>query len=126
MLCQLSYEGLREETVADSPGQSGRLPDARLCGVDHVCDGRIGEVDPAVAVELVHNFSLLHDDILDGDTTRRHRATAWAVFGSSAALLAGDALLIHASRVLSDRAAGQVPAQGAGPARRRPWQSRTA
>jgi geranylgeranyl diphosphate synthase, type I len=61
---------------------------------------------PAVAVELVHNFSLLHDDILDGDTTRRHRATAWAVFGSSAALLTGDALLIHASRVLSDRAAG--------------------
>ncbi|MGW7292108.1 polyprenyl synthetase family protein [Streptomyces xiamenensis] len=57
---------------------------------------------PAVAVELVHNFSLLHDDILDGDTTRRHRATAWTVFGSSAALLAGDALLIHAGRVLCD------------------------
>ncbi|UED83087.1 polyprenyl synthetase family protein [Streptomyces profundus] len=60
---------------------------------------------PAVAVELVHNFSLLHDDILDGDTTRRHRATAWTVFGSSAALLAGDALLIHASRVLTEEAA---------------------
>ncbi|WP_062215448.1 polyprenyl synthetase family protein [Streptomyces sp. NBRC 109706] len=57
---------------------------------------------PAVAVELVHNFSLLHDDILDGDTTRRHRATAWTVFGSSSALLAGDALLIHACRVLSE------------------------
>jgi geranylgeranyl diphosphate synthase type I len=58
---------------------------------------------PAVAVELVHNFSLLHDDILDRDTTRRHRPTAWTVFGSPAALLAGDALLIHASRVLCDQ-----------------------
>ncbi|MCE7082568.1 polyprenyl synthetase family protein [Streptomyces sp. ST2-7A] len=59
-------------------------------------------VAPAVAVELVHNFSLLHDDILDGDTTRRHRATAWAVFGSPAALLTGDALLALASRVLAE------------------------
>jgi geranylgeranyl diphosphate synthase type I len=57
---------------------------------------------PAVAVELVHNFSLLHDDILDGDTTRRHRATAWAVFGSPGALLTGDALLTHACRVLAE------------------------
>ncbi|SOD61393.1 geranylgeranyl diphosphate synthase, type I [Streptomyces zhaozhouensis] len=57
---------------------------------------------PAVAVELTHNFSLLHDDILDGDTTRRHRATAWAVFGSSSALLAGDALLNQAVRVLTE------------------------
>ncbi|WP_165985716.1 polyprenyl synthetase family protein [Streptomyces sp. YIM 98790] len=59
-------------------------------------------VAPAVAVELVHNFSLLHDDILDGDTTRRHRATAWTVFGSPAALLAGDALLAQATRVLAE------------------------
>jgi geranylgeranyl diphosphate synthase type I len=62
-------------------------------------------IAPAVAVELVHNFSLLHDDILDGDTTRRHRPTAWTVFGTSAALLAGDALLIHAGRVLTDQPA---------------------
>jgi geranylgeranyl diphosphate synthase, type I len=60
---------------------------------------------PAVAVELVHNFSLLHDDILDRDTTRRHRPTAWAVFGTPAALLAGDALLSHAGRVLGEQPA---------------------
>ncbi|MBB0231957.1 polyprenyl synthetase family protein, partial [Streptomyces calidiresistens] len=59
-------------------------------------------VAPAVAVELVHNFSLLHDDILDGDTTRRHRATAWAVFGSPTALLTGDALLALAPRALAE------------------------
>ena len=47
----------------------------------------------AVAVELAHNFSLLHDDLMDGDLLRRHRPTTWAVFGGNAALLAGDALL---------------------------------
>ncbi|GAB2758982.1 family 2 encapsulin nanocompartment cargo protein polyprenyl transferase [Salinifilum aidingensis] len=56
----------------------------------------------AVAVELAHNFSLLHDDVMDGDTTRRHRPTAWRVFGTGAAILAGDALLTRASQVLGD------------------------
>ena len=37
-----------------------------------------------VAVELVHNFSLLHDDIMDGDTERRHRPTVWTVYGVGA------------------------------------------
>ncbi|MFC7340521.1 polyprenyl synthetase family protein [Saccharopolyspora griseoalba] len=59
----------------------------------------------AVAVELVHNFSLLHDDVMDGDTSRRHRPTAWTVFGSSAALLAGDALLSLAPDVLLESGA---------------------
>jgi geranylgeranyl diphosphate synthase, type I len=57
-------------------------------------------VTPAVAVELVHNFSLLHDDIMDGDTERRHRPTAWTVFGVGAAILAGDALLALANDLL--------------------------
>ncbi|MDN5747748.1 MAG: polyprenyl synthetase family protein [Pseudonocardia sp.] len=57
-------------------------------------------VRAAAAVELVHNFSLLHDDVMDGDTERRHRATAWTVFGRSAAVLAGDALLALAAEAL--------------------------
>ncbi|OXM64512.1 family 2 encapsulin nanocompartment cargo protein polyprenyl transferase [Amycolatopsis vastitatis] len=58
-------------------------------------------VPAAVAIELVHNFSLLHDDVMDGDTTRRHRATAWTVFGTGPAVLAGDALLSLAFEVLA-------------------------
>jgi geranylgeranyl diphosphate synthase type I len=58
-------------------------------------------VPAAVAVELVHNFSLLHDDVMDGDVTRRHRPTAWSVFGSGDAILAGDALLTLAMEVLA-------------------------
>jgi geranylgeranyl diphosphate synthase, type I len=57
-------------------------------------------VPPAAAVELVHNFSLLHDDIMDGDIERRHRPTAWTVFGVGAAILAGDALLTLAQDLL--------------------------
>ena len=56
----------------------------------------------AVAVELVHDFSLLHDDVIDDDRMRRHRPTAWTVFGVPSALLAGDALVALAGAVLTD------------------------
>ncbi|WP_320777544.1 polyprenyl synthetase family protein [Streptomyces sp. CRN 30] len=58
-------------------------------------------VPGAVAVELVHDFSLLHDDVIDGDPLRRHRPAAWTVYGTPAAVLAGDALLVVALRTLS-------------------------
>ena len=66
----------------------------------------------AVAVELVHNFSLLHDDLMDGDEERRHRPTAWKAFGPAMAILAGDALLALAEDVLLE-APGQSGAQAA-------------
>lgn len=49
-------------------------------------------VPAAVALELIHNFSLLHDDIQDGDLERRHQATAWHVWGVPRALTAGNAM----------------------------------
>ncbi|MBF6174762.1 polyprenyl synthetase family protein [Nocardia blacklockiae] len=68
-------------------------------------------VPGAVAVELVHNFSLVHDDLMDRDTTRRHRATVWALWGDPVAVLAGDAMLALAHEVLLDCGAPQaVPA----------------
>ncbi|MPY43178.1 polyprenyl synthetase family protein [Streptomyces phyllanthi] len=59
-------------------------------------------VRAAAAVELVHNFTLLHDDVMDRDATRRHRPTAWAVFGDADAILAGDALQALAQRLLAE------------------------
>jgi geranylgeranyl diphosphate synthase type I len=56
----------------------------------------------AVAIELVHNFSLLHDDVIDGDTHRRHRPTVWAEFGIGVAIIAGDALATLSIQVLLD------------------------
>jgi geranylgeranyl diphosphate synthase type I len=64
--------------------------------------GEEGAVLGAVAIELVHNFSLLHDDIIDGDTERRHRPTVWAKFGVGQALIAGDALVVLALQLLLD------------------------
>ena len=46
----------------------------------------------AVALELIHNFSLIHDDIQDGDLERRHRPTVWALWGQPYALVAGNAM----------------------------------
>lgn len=46
----------------------------------------------AAGIELLHNFSLLHDDIEDGDETRRHRPTAWNVWGIPQAINAGDGM----------------------------------
>ena len=46
----------------------------------------------AAAVELGHNFSLVHDDIEDSDRERRHRPTLWAIWGVPLAINAGDAL----------------------------------
>ncbi|GGQ26513.1 family 2 encapsulin nanocompartment cargo protein polyprenyl transferase [Streptomyces mutabilis] len=75
---------------------------------------RAAAVPAAAAVELVHNFTLLHDDVMDRDTTRRHRPTAWTVFGDADAILAGDALQALALRLL---AADPHPASAAAAAR---------
>jgi geranylgeranyl diphosphate synthase, type I len=60
----------------------------------------------AAAVELAHNFTLLHDDIEDGDVERRHRPTVWSVWGIPEAIVVGDALLaltrIHLWKVLDE------------------------
>ncbi|WP_054814860.1 polyprenyl synthetase family protein [Nocardia arizonensis] len=57
-------------------------------------------VDAAVAVELVHNFTLLHDDVMDGDRNRRGRPAVWTVWGVADAILLGDAIHALAVRTL--------------------------
>lgn len=54
----------------------------------------------AVAVELAHNFSLIHDDIEDGDTERRHRPTLWTLWGLPQAINTGDGLFALARLAL--------------------------
>ncbi|HAJ35101.1 MAG TPA: polyprenyl synthetase [Chloroflexi bacterium] len=49
-------------------------------------------VPAAAALEILHNFSLVHDDIEDGDETRRHRPTVWKVWGAPQAINVGDAM----------------------------------
>lgn len=75
-----------------------------------VADGVVADsvLTAAVAVEMVHDFSLLHDDVIDGDVTRRHRATVWKIFGADQAILAGDALLALAMRQMASGEAIRV------------------
>ena len=61
----------------------------------------------AVSVELIHNFSLIHDDIQDRDETRHHRPTLWAVWGDPKALVAGNIL-----RVIADTALWRLVGEG--------------
>lgn len=56
----------------------------------------------AVAIELVHNFSLVHDDLQDRDTERHGRPTAWVVFGEAQAINLGDFLSTKAFSALLD------------------------
>jgi geranylgeranyl diphosphate synthase type I len=87
--------GWADEHGNDTPGNSGKAlrPALTLLSARAIVADPALAVPAAVAVELVHNFSLLHDDVMDGDVERRHRQTAWRVFGVPAAILAGDALL---------------------------------
>ena len=64
----------------------------------------------ALAIELVHNFSLVHDDLpsLDDDSERRGKPSVWAAFGEGTAVLAGDALLTEAFRLACSYPSPQV------------------
>lgn len=55
---------------------------------------------PAWAVELFHNFSLMHDDIMDAAPLRRGQPTVHAQWGTTTAILSGDVMLIYAYRFL--------------------------
>jgi geranylgeranyl diphosphate synthase type I len=54
----------------------------------------------AAAVEWIHNFTLVHDDIQDADRERRHRPTVWAVWGAAQGINAGDGMHAIAYRAL--------------------------
>lgn len=72
-------------------------------------DGRAA-LGAAAALELLHNFSLIHDDIEDGDEMRHGRPTLWTEHGVPAALVAGDAMSALAYLTLVDGSTGLPPA----------------
>src|SRR5690606_32506573 len=65
----------------------------------------------AAAIEMIHNFTLIHDDIQDRSELRRHRPTIWALWGTAQAINAGDALFALGHLMLNaTREAGVDPA----------------
>ena len=114
------YMGWADETGAphrrlDHGAGAGKAVRPTLClfGCEAV-GGEVAQAIPAaVALELIHNFSLIHDDIQDGDETRRGRKTVWAVWGLPKALVAGNVL-----RVVADSALHGLPKSERAPDKR--------
>jgi geranylgeranyl diphosphate synthase type I len=97
----------------ESPGGKGIRPTLAMLAAEAAwADPEVG-VPGGVAVELVHNFSLIHDDIIDTDTERHHRPTVWSVYGIGPAIVAGDALQILAHQVLLESPSGRGAAASA-------------
>jgi geranylgeranyl diphosphate synthase, type I len=89
------YEMLAYHLGIDKPeGPRGKRirPLLGLLAYQALTDDYRRALPGAAAVELGHNFSLVHDDIEDGDRERRHRPTLWAIWGIPLAINAGDAL----------------------------------
>jgi len=94
-----------EEALRYSLESGGKRVRPLLCLAVAQANGAVLEdaLPAAAAVELVHTFSLVHDDLpaLDDDDERRGRPSAHVVFSEGVALLAGDALLAEAFRLAS-------------------------
>jgi geranylgeranyl diphosphate synthase type I len=81
----------------------GKLVRPALClWAAEACGARTQSALPVAAgIELIHNFTLIHDDIQDGDRLRRSRETVWALWGTAQGINAGDALHALAFRTLA-------------------------
>jgi geranylgeranyl diphosphate synthase type II len=92
-----------EESMRHALAGGGKRVRPVLCLATAEAAGADAEdaLPAAAALELVHTFSLVHDDLpaLDNDELRRGRPSTWAGFGEAVAILAGDALLAEALRL---------------------------
>lgn len=72
--------------------------------------GRDEDVLPAaLALEVFHNFTLLHDDVMDRSDVRRGRETVWVKWNENTAILSGDQMMIEAYRLLEGVPADKLP-----------------
>lgn len=79
-------------TPIPNGGGKGIRPALAVLSAEAVGGEASVAIDGAGAVELIHNFSLIHDDIIDGDVARRHRPTVWTIWGEGDAIIVGDAM----------------------------------
>ena len=88
------HMGWQDEHGHSCSRESGKFIRSTLCLLScQAVGGDTSQVMPAAAaVELIHNFSLIHDDIEDASDERHHRPTVWKLWGQSQAINAGDAM----------------------------------
>jgi geranylgeranyl diphosphate synthase, type I len=91
-------ENLKPTTVPT--GGKQLRPALCFLACEHVGADSERALPGAAAVELVHNFSLVHDDIQDGSPLRRHRATVWSLWGVEQGINVGDGLFTLAQLAL--------------------------
>ncbi|MBI4285985.1 MAG: polyprenyl synthetase family protein [Chloroflexi bacterium] len=95
--------GWTDEKGNPRTGPAGKALRPTLCLL--ACEAVGGEyrraLPAAAAIELVHNYSLIHDDIQDDDLERRHRPTVWSIWGKPQAINAGTAMRFLANAALS-------------------------
>ena len=99
----------QDGNLLTAPVSQGKALRPTLCLF--ACEAMMEDWTPALpaaaALEYIHNFSLIHDDIQDGDLERRHRPTVWALWGQPQALVAGNAM-----RSLADNTALRLTERG--------------
>lgn len=102
--------GLRNEEFAVERSDPGKRLRSKLCLL--CCDASGADarlvVPVAAAIELLHNFTLIHDDIQDVALLRRHRPTVWSLWGVPQAINAGDAMFATAHVALNRSALAGV------------------
>jgi len=94
--------GWTDEQLHPIESGGGKLHRPRLCMLACLAAG--GELDGALpaaaALELLHNFTLVHDDIQDDSPQRRHRPSVWSLVGMPLAINTGDGMFVAAHRLL--------------------------
>lgn len=103
--------GWMDETFSPTRQRSGKRVRPLLCLLScEACGGDWSQALPAAAaVEIIHNFSLIHDDIEDHSPERRHRPTLWSLWGQAQAINAGDGLYVMGHLALHDLLTQGVP-----------------
>ncbi|HHW30483.1 MAG TPA: polyprenyl synthetase family protein [Clostridiaceae bacterium] len=98
---KIIYKAMKYSVMAGGK----RIRPVLALAVADVLDGHIDEVLPfACAIELIHTYSLIHDDLpsMDNDDLRRGLPTNHKVFGEAMAILAGDGLLNYAFEIMTE------------------------
>jgi len=97
-----NYFGWEDKDLVNS--YQGKAFRPALCIA--LCDSLSGDINAAlpcsISVELVHNFSLIHDDIEDNDKLRRHKPTLWTIWGIPKALITGNSILVLGNQKLEE------------------------
>lgn len=106
------HMGWTDEQFQPAPAPAGKRIRPLLLLLSAAAAGGAWEqaLPAAAAVELLHNFTLIHDDIQDASPTRRGRATVWTLWGAPQAINAGDAMFALAHDALYRLADREVPA----------------